>query len=126
MYDQRRQQGMTMWGMAMVAVLVVFFLMLLLKLLPPYLQNMKVKTALDNVSKQPNIGALSREEIINMLQRRLDIEDVDKVDLRKDLKIEVKNRDKIIRVAYETRVPMAYNISALLEFDNQVQVRNVE
>lgn len=124
--DYRKQIGMTMWGMAMVTIMVVFFLLLVLKLLPPYLGNMKVKTALENTLRQGNAAALSKEELAGMLQKRLDIEDVQGVDLSKDLKIETQNRVKTIRVAYEVRIPLAYNLSALLEFDNRVQVKAVE
>ncbi len=120
------QKGMTMWGMAAVLGLIVFFTLLILNLLPPYLENMKVKTALESVSRQPDIGAAPREEIMNMLQRRFDIEDIDRIDLSKDLKIELKNRNKVIRIAYQVQVPLAYNISALLAFDDSVEVGRVE
>ncbi len=120
------QKGMTMWGMAAVLGLIAFFTLLILNLLPPYLENMKVKAALESVSRQPDISAAPREEIINMLQRRFDIEDVRRVELSKDLKIESKNRNKVIRIAYQVQVPLAYNISALLAFDDSVEVGRVE
>ncbi len=126
MYHHHYQKGMTMWGMATVLGLIAFFTLLILNLLPPYLENMKVKAALESVSRQPDIGAAPREEIINMLQRRFDIEDVDRVELTKDLKIENKNRMKVIRIAYQVQVPLAYNISALIAFDDSVEVGRVE
>jgi hypothetical protein len=61
-----------------------------------------------------------------MLQRRFDIEDVRRVELNKDLKIENKNRMKVIRIAYQVQVPLAANISALLAFDDSVEVGRVE
>jgi len=126
MYGNRKQAGMTMWGMTMVIALVVFFTLLTLKLLPPYVENAKVKAALENLSRQPGVGAASQEELMAMLQKRFDVEDITRVDLRKDFKIETKNRAKIIRVAYETRVPLVYNISALLEFNNSAEVKQIE
>lgn len=126
MHHRHYQKGMTMWGMAGVLGLIAFFTLLILNLLPPYLENMKVKAALESVARQPDVGALPREEIITMLQRRFDIEDVRRVELNKDLKIEANNRNKVIRVAYQVQVPLAYNISALLAFDNSVEVGRVE
>jgi hypothetical protein len=51
---------------------------------------------------------------------------VERVELNKDLKIESKNRMKVIRVAYQVQVPLAYNISALIAFDDSVEVGRVE
>ena len=52
MYGNRKQAGMTMWGIMIVIALVVFFTLLTLKLLPPYLENVKVQAVLKNISKQ--------------------------------------------------------------------------
>jgi len=126
MYDNRKQAGMTMWGITIVIALIVFFTLLTLKLLPPYMENAKVQSVLKNLSKQPGIGAAPPEELMTMLQKRFDVEDISRVDLRKDLKIEAKNKVKTIRVSYETRVPLVYNISALLEFNDSVELKQGE
>lgn len=122
------QRGMTMWGMAMVIALIVFFTLLGLKLFPPYMDNFKINTALQNVGKQPGVGSMSQEEIVESLRKRLEIENVDgALDLRKTLKIEARGRGgKAIRVVYQVQVPLAYNITALLDFDNSVEVRGVD
>lgn len=122
------QRGMTMWGMAVVIALIVFFTLLGLKLFPPYMDNFKINTALQNVGKQSGVGTMSQEEITESLRKRLEIESLDEaVDLRKALKIEARGRSaKAIRVVYEVRVPLAYNITALLDFDNSIEVRGVE
>ena len=126
MYNNQR--GMTMWGMAMVIALIVFFTLLGLKLFPPYMDNFKINTALQNVGKQPGVGSMSQEEIMESLRKRLEIENVDgTLDLRKALKIEARGRGgKAIRVVYQVQVPLAYNITALLDFDNSVEVRAVD
>jgi hypothetical protein len=126
MYGNRKQAGLTMWGLTIVIALIVFFTLLTLKLLPPYLENAKVHTALKSLSRQPGIGVAPPEELMAMLQKRFDVDDIDRVDLRKALKIEAKNKVKTITVSYETRVPLAYNISVLLEFSNSVEVKQVE
>ena len=126
MYNNQR--GMTMWGMAMVIALIVFFTLLGLKLFPPYLDNFKINNALQNVGKQPGVGSMSQEEIMESLRKRLEIENVDgTLDLRKTLKVEARGRGgKAIRVVYQVQVPLAYNITALLDFDNSVEVRGVD
>lgn len=122
-----RQDGMTMWGMAVVIALIVFFTLLGLKLTPPYLENFKVKSILKSIGKQADAGSASREQLIEMLQKRFDIDEVHGVELRNDLKVENRGRSaKVISIAYEVRVPLAYNISALLDFNDSIEVKGVE
>jgi len=119
-----KQSGITMWGLAVVAALVVFFVLLFFKLAPPYIDNAKVKTALDNVAIQPNAATMTKADISNALDRRFEIDDVSNVDLKTDLHVErpTLSGPIVIRIAYEVRVPLAYNISALIDFNNVAQV----
>lgn len=126
--SRTRQRGMTMWGMAMVVALIVFFTLLGLNLLPPYLENLKVQTALRNVAAQASGNSMSPEEVAEGLRKRFEIENIDQtIDLRKALKIESRGQSKkAIRIVYEVRVPLVYNLSALIEFNNSVEVRGVD
>lgn len=119
----RNERGMTIWGMAFIVVLVGFFALMALKLVPPYMQNFKIKTALAELKNQA--GGMSREEIVNALQKRFDVDDVDNVDPRTALKIESGNRVRILRIAYQVKVPLFYNVSALIDFNDSVEVPNV-
>lgn len=114
------QRGMSMWGFLAVTVLFVFFVLLLLKLLPPYLEDAKVSTAIENVARQPGSGGLGRKEIEQALERRFEIDDITRVNLADHLSIErVKDgQGNIIRIQYEVVVPLVYNMSALLNFDH--------
>jgi hypothetical protein len=125
MHHRHKQSGISFWGFAMVAFLIVFFTLLFLKLIPPYIEHAKVKTALQNIVKQPNAGNMTKVEITDALQRRFDVDDVSRVDLKKDLTIAKSGdgRATTIRITYEVRVPLAYNISALLAFDETVEAR---
>lgn len=122
MQSRMNQRGISFWGLIMVAALVVFFTLMFFKLLPPYIENAKVKTALENVSRQPNAINMEKGEIKAALDRRFSIEDINEIDLSKVLFVEKKPGATIIRITYERRVPIAYNITALLEFNDSVQV----
>jgi hypothetical protein len=121
MLNSTTQKGMTFWGVAFVAALVVIVTILFFKMLPPYLEYGKVKTALENVGKQPNAAAMEKGEIKKALERRFSIDDVTEVDLDKSLFVEKKPGATTIRIAYERRVPIAYNVTALIAFDHTVQ-----
>lgn len=121
MQTKMKQRGISFWGLIMVAGVVVFFVLMFFKLLPPYIEVAKIRTALENISRQPNVINMEKGEIKAAMQRRFDIEDIE-VDLNKFLFVEKKPGATIIRIAYERRVPMAYNVTALLEFNESVQV----
>lgn len=117
-----KQNGMTFWGLLMVAAVSIFFVLLFFKLLPPYLEYGKVKTSLENMARQPDVSSMEKTQIKAALERRFDIEDITNVDLNKNLFVEKKPGGMTIRIAYERRVPLAYNVTALIEFDDTVQV----
>jgi hypothetical protein len=124
MHTLAAQRGMTFWGVAMIMALIVFFTLLTLKLAPPYMEHGKVITALKAIEKQPPSGSFSKEEIRRALDRRFTIDDVRRVNLNKNLYFEKKPGGiVVVRIAYEVRVPMAYNITALIEFDESIEVR---
>ena len=121
MQSRVNQRGIGFWGLIMVAALIVFFTLMFFKLLPPYIENAKIKTALENVSRQPNAINMEKNEIKAALDRRFSIEDINDVDLNKVLFVEKKPGVTTIRITYERRVPIAYNVIALLEFNDSVQ-----
>ena len=121
-----RQQGMTMWSLTFVLGVIAFVIFLIFKLLPPYVEDMKVRAALDGIARQDNAGAMTRAEIASALSKRFDIDNVDTVKPDQHLTVENKGRTKIIRISYETVIPMVANISLLLEFNHQKEVNTVE
>lgn len=117
------QRGMTMWSLLFVLGVLALVMFLFLKLFAPYKDDFKVRTALDSLVRQPDISSMGKNEIIEALSKRFDIDDISHVKLGTDLTVETKGKLKVIRIKYEAVIPMVYNISALLEFDHVRQVR---
>ena len=65
------------------------------------------------------VGAGAR---LLIFDRRFNIEDISDIDLNKTLFVDKKPGSMSIRVAYEKRVPLAYNVTALIEFEHSAQV----
>lgn len=126
MRSQRAQAGMTMWSGAFVIGALAFFLFMFLKLLPSYLEDMKVKSAMDGLARDPNIATMTRIEIINSLDKRFDIDSVTGVKPAQALVLESRGKTRVIRMNYEAVIPLFYNISALLEFNHVREAGRVE
>jgi len=117
------QRGMTMWSLLFVLGVIAITVFLILKLLPVYLGDMKVKSALESVSRESDVGSMNKSDIGEAIRKRLEIDNVDDLDLSKVMTITPRGRNRVIRIQYSSTVPMVANISALLEFDHQVEVR---
>ena len=110
-----------MWSILIVGALVVFFSLLFMKLIPPYFDNLKIRDGLDSLKDNPTLHSMTRKQIITKLRERLYVDNAHKiVDLNKALFVEKTKKDMIINVDYELVVPLAFNISALLDFENSV------
>jgi len=123
MLNNRYQRGMTMWGFMMLAVMFGAIVILTFKLLPPYMEYGKVKVALDNVAAQPEAANMDKPQVKQALDRRFSIDDVGNIDLIKALTVEKKPEGTTFRITYERRVPIAYNVTALIEFDHSAQAK---
>ena len=123
MQYMKRQSGMTMWGMLFVLGTFAFALFLFFKLLPPYLTDFKIRSALSSLGQQSDAGTMSVAEIQDALYKRLEIDSADDFDLKDALTVENRGNARIIRIAYQATVPMAFNISALIDFDHRIEVR---
>ena len=116
-----RQRGVTMWGMFMISLMVVFFALLLFKLIPPYLQDLKVNAALDSIEQEASGSGMSKPEIIVALRKRFDIDDIEHVDPA-DITIQRRGVFIVVDIEYEAIVPLVLNISALLEFNHSAEI----
>ena len=126
MQNPKRQAGMTMWSMLFILGTLAFFLFLFFKLLPPYMDDFKIKSALDSLGRQPDAGTMTLPQVKEAIRKRLEIDSADNFDLDKTLTVDARGKMKSIRISYESVVPMVYNISALLNFDHAIEVRVTE
>jgi len=117
-----KQNGMSFWSLMVVVAVFSFFLLLFFKLFPPYTEHAKIKAALESIARQPDAGSMEKSQIKVAFERRFNIEDISDIDLNKNLVVEKSPSSMTIRIFYERRVPIAYNISALLQFDDTAQV----
>jgi len=117
------QAGASMWGLLGGAGLVVLFALITMKLVPAYLDNNKVINALDAVVNSPGVANWSRRQISDKIDNTLYVDLAsDLLNLKEALSITKTKTVKVISIDYERVIPMAYNISALLDFENSVEI----
>ena len=115
------QRGMTAIGWLLVLGLIAFFTLVTLRLVPMYLEYAKVASTLESLQSEPGITNMSKPEIVSLITKRFDVNDVRNVDPRKV--ILSKDRGKLnIGFKYERREHLISNIDVVGTFDKQVEV----
>ena len=118
---------MSIWSLSFVVGVFAFVIFLVFKLYPPYMEDFKVRNALDSVARGSDIGTMSKADISMALVKRFDIDNIDTVDTTKHLFVENRGRNsRVVRITYEAVIPLFYNVSVLLEFEHAKEVRGAE
>ncbi len=118
----RRQQGMTAIGWLLVLMVGGFFVLLVLKLGPIYMENYTIKTALMALKNEPGVEKQSSKDIRQALMSRLDINYV--TTLPKDA-IDISRKtggNKWVDITYEVREHLFYNVDVVLSFSDEVEL----
>jgi hypothetical protein len=112
---------MTAIGWLLVLGLIAFFTLITLRLVPMYLEYAKVVSTLESLQSEPGITNMGKPEIVNLITRRFDVNDVRNVDARKVLL--TKDRGVLkIGFTYERREHLLSNIDVVGTFDKHVEV----
>jgi len=121
-FAPRSQLGMTFIGLLCVLTLVGLVAYAVLRLVPVYLNYMKISrtmdmTATESKGDNPDPGAIRR-----ILERHWAIEDPTAVEV-KDIEISKDDSGVSMHVAYDDTVPYISNVSLSVHFDKTVKVR---
>ncbi|WP_367026668.1 DUF4845 domain-containing protein [Methylococcus sp. ANG] len=117
----RHQRGLTFLSFALLMAVAGFFLLLLFRIGPVYLNHYKVRSSLESLKSDREILEKSREDILKTLEKRWDINMVDTV-TTKDVRITRSDGILRVQVAYEVVRPIMGNVEALIHFDDQIEV----
>lgn len=120
--NKHGQSGMTLMGTLIVLIVAAFFAVVLIKLVPLYMGNFKVKSVLNSMKEEQDIATMPPAEIEKRILSRLDINDVGNVK-KEDIKIVRSTKNTVITVNYEARVNLFANLDAVAKFeDNRVEL----
>jgi len=122
MHSLHQQKGVTAIGWLIILGLIGFFVLLTLKMLPSYLEFYKISSTLETMKKTS--GFENPAEIRDIAERRFDISYVNSL-TPKDLKIKSHGQSWLITAKYESRVPLFFNVSVVMDFNKQVKVKRI-
>ncbi len=118
----RRQRGITFIGWVILLVPVAILVYAGIRLTPIYLNATKVARVLEQVRLEyQGQGSVSQTSLRSALGKRFDIEYIDYPDY-KDLSIRKTGEGWEIAAEYDEVVPLVYNVSLLVDFEQSVVI----
>jgi|CXWL01.1.fsa_nt_gi hypothetical protein len=117
----KHQQGLTLISIALILGLIGFFTLLILKIVPIYIDHNKVAGAMKELRNSPDLLNMSEFQIRDSLSKRFNINYVYDV---KQEDIEVLKHGDYLKVAieYEVVKKVAFNLSILAEFSDVIEI----
>lgn len=112
---KKNQRGMTLFGVMFVGMVLVGGAILVMQLIPPYLEFWSVQKVLSVMAKDSTLPGMTPVEARTSFDRRAMIDNI-KVIKGKDLEISKEGGKTVVSASYTVTVPIVGNLSALMEF----------
>lgn len=117
MKSRRRQSGMSMLGMLVIACMVGFFVMCGLRLAPSYFEYLTVRDLITRVATEYGAEAKTARELHRTIATNLNTNQILGIS-PKDIEIYRKEGKTYIDANYEARIDVVGRIDAIMSFDD--------
>jgi len=121
MIKRQKQAGVTAIGWMIIIALVIMFVLLVLKLLPIYMDGFKVGSVLDDIEDEPATATMTPVMISKTIMKRLDINMVGGV-TKEDIYIDKLKNAMSVEIDYEVRENLVGNIDVVVHFQKAVTI----
>jgi hypothetical protein len=122
MHRVKNQAGVTAIGLILSLIPVGFAVYIILRVAPAYIEALSVGDVVNSLKKELDLKEKPREEIYNMIKKRLDVNDIKSVE-KDDIKIQKTVNDVTVTIDYEARVPLFWNVALAFSFYKSAVMR---
>jgi hypothetical protein len=112
---RNRQQGITLMGLILGSVVLIFAAVLAMKLVPPYLEFFAVKKAMAGIAAETRGRSVSVADIRRLFDNRSNVDDIHSVGPN-DLEITKEGNSYVVAAAWRKEVPLFANIGVYIDF----------
>ena len=116
---RRGQRGITLIGFVFVLIIAGFFAYLIMRLFPVYSEYFSLVRVMNETAGEVNIATKTPEQIKESMDRRMYISYITSV-TKKDIQVGRENGIYKMRVKYEVRGKLLYNLDFIASFDRSV------
>lgn len=111
----KQQRGLSFFSFMLGAGLLVLGSVVGLKLIPAYMQNAEINKLFSSIANDPDMQKVPLREIRASFTKRASIDGITAIK-PEDIEIESDGGKPLIHASYTVKVPLAGNISLLLDF----------
>ncbi|MFT5420681.1 MAG: hypothetical protein ACI9D5_001431 [Candidatus Endobugula sp.] len=119
------QSGLSLTGWFLALFLTVFFVQLVIKLSPVYLEDYYVQSSLKSLSKNAQLTELSPADIRKKLSKSFSINNISSGALEA-LQVKRDAKKVLVDINYEERIPFMANIDIVLSFEHHLDSSNID
>ena len=120
--DYRKQRGMTFLGMLIIGLFVAVVAYGAFRLVPVYLEHMKIVNVLDGLKEEMDGTNPSAIMLKKSIERRMDVEAITVITY-KDIKLSKSSAGYFATAKYENNAPFVANVSFVVKFDKTVEIK---
>lgn len=113
---RRWQGGISLLNLLILIPAAILLVTVGLKLLPVYMESMKVNSVLQSLHDETDLDRMAKSELKKIILRRLSVNDVANVD-SSHIKIDREPGSVKVNIAWEVRIPMMSNLDVIAHFD---------
>jgi hypothetical protein len=116
-----QQKGMTAIGWLLVLVMIIFSSLIIIKIVPMYLNGYKITSALSSLKADPMARGKQPHELRTLLLRRLDIDML--TDIKAQDIIVTRQKDSyLVQIDYQLKQQLFGNMYVVVIFDESAEV----
>ncbi len=120
--NHRSQRGMTFLGMLIIGMFVAVVAYGAFRLVPVYLEHMKIVNVLDGLKEEMDGTNPSALMLRKSIERRMDVEAITVITF-KDIKLSKSASGYFAGAKYENIAPFVANVSFVVNFDKTVEIK---
>jgi energy-converting hydrogenase A subunit M len=115
----RRQRGMGILGMLAIAIMVGFFVMSAIRIIPGYVEYLAIRDIVMRVAEEHDLEV---DTVADIRRKIADFFNTNQIyNLKpKDVQIERRDGDIFIDASYEERIPLFWRIDIVVKYDDIV------
>ena len=116
---------MTAIGWLLVILFVIMVAMVVMKLIPVYLEGFNVGSVISGLEGDPTLNGKTATEIRKVIMRRFDVNMITSVD-SSDIYIARQGNQYVVEVEYEVRKNLVGNLDVVVSFSRKASLPAVQ
>lgn len=122
MIKRRQQRGLSMMGLLLWGIVIVFMALVAMKLIPAYVEFFEIRKILKDIGSEIGSKGMSNADIRRRFEKRAMVDNITVVKSA-DLVVSRESGQTVISVDYSFQAPLVGNLSLLADFSASSQGR---